>query len=92
MKLFFLTVIFCLFIISCAGPPTKKSERGFKATTTFALLPLNNHTNDLEGPAKVRITDAGQLSAFPVEILREKIPADFLVYGELLDYSIKSTG
>ncbi|MFC1522892.1 GNA1162 family protein, partial [Elusimicrobiota bacterium] len=87
----------------------------------LAVLPLNNHTTDLDGPIAVRywfddritskkgyqtmslveidkvleemgVTDGGQLGITTAQELGKKLRADAVIYGDLLDFSYKTTG
>lgn len=86
----------------------------------FGLLPLNNHSDDLEAPDIIRatlrramekrgwrlvpdaevdegllklgVTDGGQFGAFTPMQVGEKVSADTLIYGELLDFNLRTIG
>jgi len=110
-----------LILFGCATGPQQYLKSGFIPPKILAVLPLNNHTTDLDGPQAVRfwmdyrlkekkgyytlsleqidkalmdigITDGGQLASVTPQALGQKLGADAILYGELLEFDYQTTG
>ncbi|OGS57305.1 MAG: hypothetical protein A3J79_10705 [Elusimicrobia bacterium RIFOXYB2_FULL_62_6] len=111
-----------LLLAGCAAGPREYLKSGYVPPARVAVLPLNNLTTDLDGPAIVQfwfdqrlsdkkgystvplaevetalreqfgVTDGGQLSAVAPAKLGERLRADALIYGELLEFNYQTAG
>jgi len=113
-------VAFAVLAPACSGT-NQYLKSGYTPPRMVAVLPMDNHTNDLNGPDIVRywfnqrlaekkgyqtlplelideqlksmgVVDGGQLAALRSEKIGEKLEADALIYGDLLDFTYQTTG
>lgn len=111
-----------LLLAGCAAGSREYLKTGYVPPARVAVLPLNNLTTDLDGPAIVQfwfdqrlsdkkgyatvpladveavlreqfgVTDGGQLASAAPAKLGEKLGADALIYGELLEFNYQTSG